>query len=56
MTFRAYTHDNDSDTLSFSWIMELKKGDQIRLHVTLGHFYCEPLYACIFDGKFVRQS
>ena len=52
--FRAYTHDLDHDTLSFSWIMELNKGDQIRLLVTVGHFYCNSQYTCMFDGKFIR--
>ena len=44
------------ETLSFSWIMELKQKDIIRLKVTAGSFDCGWMDGdgCIFNGKFIR--
>ena len=45
------------DTLSFSWIMELKEGDTIRLRNTGGTFYCAfgtTSPNCIFNGKLIN--
>ena len=42
--------DYSYDTLTFSWIMELKQKDIIRLKVTAGAFYT---YGCIFNGKYI---
>ena len=41
-------------TLTFNWIMELQKGDQVRLQVEAGNFWC--IYTnCIFNGKFLKS-
>ena len=45
--------NTDTDTMSFSWIMELKQGDVVRLKVSTGRFYCGPNYNCIFSGKYI---
>ena len=44
------------DTLTFSWIMNLQKGDTIQMKVTRGLFACGSYVGCIFNGKFIRQS
>ena len=51
-----YRDGNSGDwdwTLSFNWIMELKKGDQVRLQVDDGYFVCEKNFNCIFNGKYI---
>ena len=45
--------DYSDDTLTFSWIMELKQKDIIRLKVTDGRFYCGSPNGCIFNGKYI---
>lgn len=42
-------------TLTFNWIMELQKGDQVRLQVELGAFWCHSEGYCIFNGKFLKN-
>ena len=47
-------------TLTFNWIMELQKGDKVRLQVVVGTFYCGRRgddvghYSCIFNGKLLQ--
>ena len=51
--------DNDyQDPLSVSWMMDLEKGDTIRLKVTDsndGGFNCTPDANCISNGKFISK-
>ena len=52
--------DDYETTLSFSWIMELKQGDTVRLKVSYANqsnkgLYCTENYNCIFNGKFIRH-
>ena len=54
LKFSNYEHSDYSyDTLTFSWIMELKQKDMIRLKVTAGTFDCSSSYGCIFNGKYI---
>ena len=47
--------DDFESPLSFSWMMELKQGDTIRLKVNGGFgFHCTPTANCLFNGKFIR--
>ena len=54
-------HDNVEglayNTLSFTWYMELKKDDKIRLKVYKGYqsFYASSTANVIFSGKYLRQ-
>ena len=45
--------DYSYDTLTFSWIMELKQKDIIQLKVTAGSFICSSSSGCIFNGKYI---
>ena len=45
--------DYSDDTLTFSWIMELKQKDIIRLKVIDGAFNCGSSSGCIFNGKYI---
>ena len=48
-------HDQ-SNTLSFNWIMDLQKGDHIQLQVDLGSFWCDNFGTlCIFNGKLAKN-
>ena len=47
------TSSSAYDTLTFSWIMELKQKDIIRLKVIDGTFTCDSTYGCIFNGKYI---
>ena len=51
-SYARIANDND-DTLTFSWMMELETGDNVHLKVTAGRFYCGN---CIFSGEFVREK
>merc|ERR1712150_37495 len=45
------------DTLSFSWIMDLKQGETVRLRVSeYGEFVSDTYDPWIFNGKFIRNS
>ena len=53
-----FTSNDYQDPLSVSWMMELEKGDTIRLKVTDsndGGFHCTPDTNCIFNGKFISK-
>ena len=52
--------DDYETTLSFSWIMELKQGDTVRLKVSYANqdnlgLHCTENSNCIFNGKFIRN-
>ena len=53
LIFRSFDDADAEDTLSFSWIMELKQGDVVRIKVTNGLFYCGTINYCIFSGKYI---
>ena len=42
-------------SLSFSWFMELKQDDTIRLYVQDGYVYCGDVYNCVFSGKLIKN-
>ena len=45
------------DTLSFSWIMELKQGETVRLRVgNSGKFDAYSNANWVFSGKYIRDS
>ena len=51
-----YRDGNSGDwdwTLTFNWIMELEKGDEVRLHVDAGYFLCGENKNCMFNGKYI---
>ena len=55
--FREHAEDyknNNYGILSFTWIFELKEGDEVRLKATAGRFECGSSYTCTFNGKFIR--
>ena len=57
LEFREYDNDTtnyNDGTLSFTWILELKEGDEVRLKATAGRFECGSSYTCTFSGKFIR--
>lgn len=58
LDFSSYAREtNDNcDTLTFSWMMELEAGDNVRIKVTSGRFICGSVYNCIFSGKFFREK
>ena len=58
LEFSTYTHrlEHSDDTLTFSWMMELEAGDNVRLKVTFGSFYCGSRENCNFSGEFVREK
>ena len=56
LTFGAYareTNDN-TGTLSFTWIMQLNQADTIRLKA-LQEIWCTSNANCVFSGKFIRS-
>ena len=54
--FSSYFPNNNHDSLSFSWIMELQQGDIVQLQVESGCFDCNDSVAgCIFNGKLIQQ-
>ena len=55
LKFTNWSGDGQADmTLTFNWITELQKGDQIRLQVSSGSFACGLEYgSCIFNGKYL---
>ena len=55
LTFFNYSgNEKGHMTLTFNWIIELQKGDRIRLQVSSGNFRCNSYYGdCIFNGKFL---
>ena len=58
LQFISYEPSTDAfNTLSFTWYMELKKHDKIRLKVFKGHqsFYASSTANVIFSGKYLRQ-
>ena len=56
LKFTNWSKDSQTDmTLTFNWITELQKGDQIRLQVSSGSFACGLEYgSCIFNGKYLN--
>ena len=56
LKFTNWSIDAQADmTLTFNWITELQKGDQIRLQVSSGSFACGLEYgSCIFNGKYLN--
>ena len=51
-----YRDGNSGDwdwTLTFNWIMELEKGDEVRLQVDAGYFLCGENKNCMFNGKYI---
>ena len=38
---------------TFNWIMELEKGDEVRLQVDAGYFLCDENKNCMFNGKYI---
>ena len=57
LVFSEYSSDTTKQTdgiLSFTWILELKEGDEVRLKATAGRFECGSSYTCTFSGKFIR--
>ena len=59
LKFTNWSKDSQTDmTLTFNWITELQKGDQIRLQVSSGSFACGPCgleyCSCIFNGKYLN--
>ena len=54
LKFTNWSGDGQADmTLTFNWITELQKGDQIRLQVIEGNFDCSSNGNCIFNGKYL---
>ena len=52
--------DDYQTLLSFTWIIELKKGDTVRLKVSYSNqndrgLQCTETSNCIFNGKFIRN-
>ena len=59
LQFRAYAESEygNSDTLSFSWIMELNQGETVRLRVgNSGKFDAYGNANWVFSGKYIRDS
>ena len=56
LKFTNWSKESQADmTLTFNWITELQKGDQIRLQVSSGSFACGLEYgSCIFNGKYLN--
>ena len=55
LKFTNWSIDGQADmTLTFNWITELQKGDQIRLQVSSGSFGCGLDCSCIFNGKYLN--
>ena len=56
LKFTNWSIDGQADmTLTFNWITELQKGDQIRLQVSSGNFVCRLENCnCIFNGKYLN--
>ena len=58
LKFTNWSIDAQADmTLTFNWIIELQKGDQIRLQVSSGTFACMfglEYGSCIFNGKYLN--
>ena len=49
--------DDIYNTLSFTWIMDLKQGETVRLRVSeYGEFVSDAYDPWIFNGKFIRNS
>ena len=46
--------NNNYGTLSFTWMFELKEGDEVRLKTTHGRYDCATVAICTFNGKFIR--
>ena len=58
LQFISYEPSNEGyNTLSFTWYMELKKDDKIRLKVYKGYqsFYASSTANVILSGKYLRQ-
>ena len=52
--------DDYQTLLGFTWIIELKKGDTVRLKVSYSNqndrgLQCTETSNCIFNGKFIRN-
>merc|ERR1712224_382755 len=57
LVFREYAEDNNNvntGRLSFTWMLELKEGDEVRLKTIFGRFRCWTGSVCTFNGKFIR--
>ena len=55
LIFKNWSKGSQADmTLTFNWITELQKGDQIRLQVSSGSFGCGLDCSCIFNGKYLN--
>ena len=57
LEFYEYAEDNNNDNrgnLSFTWMLELKEGDEVRLKTITGEFVCQPGSVCTFNGKFIQ--
>ena len=58
LQFRSYseTEYGNTDTLSFSWIMEIQQGDTVRLKVADDGTFSAYTYAnWTFNGKFIHN-
>merc|ERR1712150_72396 len=57
LSFRAETENyQDDGTLTFDFMMDLKKNDKIRLKVEHGDFNCGSNSNCVFNGRFIREN
>ena len=50
-----HTQNVSYGSLSFSWIMELKQDDTVRIYVQDGYVYCGDVYNCVFSGKLIKN-
>ena len=52
----AFKHSDDhgfSGYLSYSWMLDLKQNDQVRLRVFSGEIYVYPFHYMVFNGQLI---
>ena len=56
LTFCSYAREQNDNTgtLSFTWIMQLNQADTMRLKA-IEEIHCATSAKCIFSGKFIRS-